>query len=845
MAVIRNLVVKIGADISNLSKGLKTAQQQLDKVSKKMSKVGNILTASFTLPLTTFATLAVKASSDVEESMATISKSFSGTSEEIEKMTKLAQKMSSTTIYGLNEVSQAMNYMKKAGFSVSQMESSLTTLTDLATASQVELEVAVGSVVKVLGQFNLGTEDTCSVANVLAAVVGKTSLTLEELSNALAIVGKTANGVNYSVESMAAAIAMLSDAGFSAEESGAYLKSIIQQLESPTTEMQKVIERLGLTLEDVNPKTNSLVDILKKFAKAGLTSKDATELFGEEVDSAFMALLSQGIDNLEEFTKTITDTNSAEDEATKQMGTLTNQLKALKNQFNEILVQFGEVLLPLVKDFLNLLSPLLEKLSKINTENIELALKIAGVVAAIGPVIKIISTVIKSISALSSVLSALTSPVGLVIAAIAALIGVLVTLYQTNEEFRENVAIIWNQIKEIVEVVVADLKAFWDKYGQQIMEAVSKVFNTILTVVSSCFNAILMGLQTLFTYVEPIWNQLKALFMSLWDVLCELYELLKPVFDAIASIVVTCWGVCSGVIQGVISALGPFIQAVLNVLQVITDVVGAIVSLFRGDFSGAFDHLKNVGQNFANYFSNIWQGILNLGKGFVDGFINLFSSLGIDIEGILSNVFGKIGNFFSNLWSGVTNTVSNIWNAVTSVFGNLGSWFSNLFSQAFNWGKNLIEMIGNGIKSAVNWVKDACSTVIGKIKGWLGFGSPTEEGPGRTSDEWAPNLMKMYTKGIELGVPDIEEAVGEVAEALTNIDGKALNTTISAGESSIGSDVLNGILAAMSVNKDTQKDTETPIELSIDGTVFARLIYPSLTKEFKRNGMTLKEGGFI
>ena len=31
MAVIRNLVVKIGADIGGLVKGLKTAQQKLDK----------------------------------------------------------------------------------------------------------------------------------------------------------------------------------------------------------------------------------------------------------------------------------------------------------------------------------------------------------------------------------------------------------------------------------------------------------------------------------------------------------------------------------------------------------------------------------------------------------------------------------------------------------------------------------------------------------------------------------------------------------------------------------------------------------------------------------------------
>ena len=42
----------------------------------------------------------------------------------------------------------------------------------------------------------------------------------------------------------------------------------------------------------------------------------------------------------------------------------------------------------------------------------------------------------------------------------------------------------------------------------------------------------------------------------------------------------------------------------------------------------------------------------------------------------------------------------------------------------------------------------------------------------------------------------------------------------------------------------TQTQTDTPIELSIDGTVFARLIYPTLKKEFKRNGVLIKEGGF-
>ena len=45
MAIIRNLVVKISADISSLSKGLDKAASDLGKMSKSLTKVGTQLSA--------------------------------------------------------------------------------------------------------------------------------------------------------------------------------------------------------------------------------------------------------------------------------------------------------------------------------------------------------------------------------------------------------------------------------------------------------------------------------------------------------------------------------------------------------------------------------------------------------------------------------------------------------------------------------------------------------------------------------------------------------------------------------------------------------------------------------
>ena len=51
MAVIRNLVVKIAADISSLSKGLDNAQKKIQKVSASLTKAGTKLSATVTAPL--------------------------------------------------------------------------------------------------------------------------------------------------------------------------------------------------------------------------------------------------------------------------------------------------------------------------------------------------------------------------------------------------------------------------------------------------------------------------------------------------------------------------------------------------------------------------------------------------------------------------------------------------------------------------------------------------------------------------------------------------------------------------------------------------------------------------
>ena len=156
-------------------------------------------------------------------------------------------------------------------------------------------------------------------------------------------------------------------------------------------------------------------------------------------------------------------------------------------------------------------------------------------------------------------------------------------------------------------------------------------------------------------------------------------------------------------------------------------------------------------------------------------------------------------------------------------------------------GKNLISNIADGIESAWNWVVDGVKDVGHAIADFLGFGSPTKKGPGHTADEWIPNLMDMMAQGMYADLPMIQRAAMQVAQTL-NLATSPNQAAVGTGSSPNG-DLLNGLLQGMAAMNGMPGGGEGgDVVLQIDGQTFARLIMPKLTKEYKRNGVTLQEG---
>lgn len=103
--------------------------------------------------------------------------------------------------------------------------------------------------------------------------------------------------------------------------------------------------------------------------------------------------------------------------------------------------------------------------------------------------------------------------------------------------------------------------------------------------------------------------------------------------------------------------------------------------------------------------------------------------------------FAAIGEFASKTWEGI----KNVWSGITGWFSNL---WNNVKEAALQWGRDLIQNFKNGILQKWEDLKAGIRGIAEGIKSFLGFSEP-DEGPLSNFHTYAPDMMKLFAKGIK------------------------------------------------------------------------------------------------
>lgn len=315
------VVIETDLDSSGIEKGL----SKLGRVASTGLKAATVAISGTSVALGGVATAAVKTGSDFEKQMSRVQAISGATGEDFEKLRDQAIQLGADTSFSASSAAEGMENLAAAGFEVNEITEAMPGLLALAAASGEDLAVSSDIAASAIRGFGLDAEDAAHVADVLAANANKTNSSVSETGEALKYIAPLAQAAGIEFEETAAAIGIMANAGIQGSQAGTTLRAALSRLSKPTSDMQDVMEELGISFYDSEGKMKSLseqVGMLRKVTE-GMTDEQRNNylvtLYGQEALSGMLALINAGEGSLQELTAAYENSDGAAQAAADTM----------------------------------------------------------------------------------------------------------------------------------------------------------------------------------------------------------------------------------------------------------------------------------------------------------------------------------------------------------------------------------------------------------------------------------------------------------------------------------------------------------------------------------------------
>ena len=149
-------------------------------------------------------------------------------------------------------------------------------------------------------------------------------------------------------------------------------------------------------------------------------------------------------------------------------------------------------------------------------------------------------------------------------------------------------------------------------------------------------------------------------------------------------------------------------------------------------------------------------------------------------------LFEAIGMIMMNLIAAIVKFFVPMEETGDELLEKIAGAIDKGIQKAKEWGTDLIENFIGGIKSKIGAVKDAVGNVANTVKDFLGFSEP-DEGPLSNFHTFAPDMIDLFTKGIDDNLGKIRSASADFASAM--LPEQAGGTQL-AGAGGYGGDII-------------------------------------------------------
>lgn len=435
-------------------------------------------------------------------------------------------------------------------------------------------------------------------------------------------------------------------------------------------------------------------------------------------------------------------TGDAHGNFAKETGTLAGQQQILTAQWGNFTAQIGMLLLPALTALLSFMTgsvmPGLQEFATVVGPHITAAIE------QVGPMITGLLDNFNGLGggtgALLPIITAVKGAFAAIAPAVASFLPGLITFGQT-----------------VIPVIIGAVQAMIPL----IMQVASVAIPAILGVIGG----LLPIVQNIITTVVP------AVIAGVQTLIPTILAMVPPIMSIVGTIIDVLGPAIDWLLPIVVGVFGALVTQVQGAIEIITGVLTAVAALLRGDFSGAWQGVKDAVGGAIKYVS----GVVDQGMALIGGltgqtvaevkatFVQGFALIRARTVAAISGMVSSVKNFIGNLASSITSRVSSIRTSITTGFnaaramavgaftslvsGVLGkvngllstirqlpsrirSSLGNLGSLLRSAGQDLIRGLINGVGSMGSALsskaRGLANGAVSSIKGALGIASPSK-----------------------------------------------------------------------------------------------------------------------
>jgi len=476
----------------------------------------------------------------------------------MQQLTATARELGEKTMFSATQAGEAMTYLGMAGWNSQQIMAGMPGLLNLAAASGTDLARTADIVSDDLTAFGLGAEHAGHMADVFAKTSTKTNTNVEMLGETMKYAAPVAHAFGASLEETAALTGIMANSGIKASAAGTALRSGFLRLAGTSAKSTKAIEEMGLSLSEATAQqeearaalaslgiamddtdgprkmgaiVRDLADKTKDMSKEQKLATLAT-IFGTNAASAWVSVIDQGPDALDNLTKELENSDGA---AAAMAETMQNNARGamvrLQSASESVAISIGSTMLPTLAELGDSLANEAAYVSKVASEHPELteaiiktSFAVMGMVIAYKTIRAVYYSVMAAHAAYKLMMeSERVATMRNVIASgihRASMIASSIAMYATAAaQWALNAAMSANPIGIVIIAIVALIAAFvW--LGTH-FQAVSEFCTSMWESPTAAIIAFMMGPIGWLIYAAmgliANWDQVKAWFTLLWE----------------------------------------------------------------------------------------------------------------------------------------------------------------------------------------------------------------------------------------------------------------------------------------------------------------------------------------